>query len=179
MSTIGVLFYTFSPKRHDVLFGILDPVSNGSCRPEDSAYRSDLGITNRLFNIIVSSTSFRIEIDCFVQVYGLFPPSAGDITAVYFKKTAMASSNNREDAPLLTDDAPNDVESDGGDVNNEEASKQEGARAWLQKAWHWALNNLMIIALGLLLLGGIVALIVYFAGILPMVSSYCLISNLP
>lgn len=86
----------------------------------------------------------------------------------------MTSSNNREDAPLLADDAPNDVESDGGDATNGEASKQEGA--WFQKAWHWALNNLMMIALGLLLLGGIVALIVYFAGMLLAVPSYCLIS---
>ncbi len=91
----------------------------------------------------------------------------------------MTSSNNREAAPLLADDAPNDVESDGGDATDGGAPKQEGARAWLQKAWHWALNNLMIIALGLLLLGGIVALIVYFAGMLPIVPSSCLISYPP
>jgi len=90
----------------------------------------------------------------------------------------MTSSNNRENAPLLADDAPNDVESDGGDAINGEVSKQENARAWVRRAWHWALNNLMIIALVLLLLGGIIALIVYFAGMLPIALSYCLDSYL-
>lgn len=79
----------------------------------------------------------------------------------------MTSSSGREDAPLLADDAPNDVESDGGDAINGELSRQEKANAWFRKVWHWILNNLMIIALLLLLLGGVIALIVYFAGIYP------------
>lgn len=79
-----------------------------------------------------------------------------------YKKPAAGGS--REDAPLLADDAADDIESDGGEAANGEISNKEKAGAWFQKGWHWILNNLMVVAIILLLLGGVVALCVYFAG---------------
>lgn len=79
-----------------------------------------------------------------------------------YKKPAAGGS--REDAPLLADDAADDIESDGGEAANGEISNKEKAGAWFQKGWHWILNNLMVVAIVLLLLGGVVALCVYFAG---------------
>ena len=74
------------------------------------------------------------------------------------------SGRDSEQAPLLANDAPNgdgDSDLENGD---EEDSKQQRVRHWLVNAWHWCLNNLMVIAIILLLIGGIVALSVYFAG---------------
>lgn len=82
----------------------------------------------------------------------------------------MSSANKKRDsrrdseqAPLLTDDAPNgdDDESNLGD-GVEVDSK---VRGWLTKAWHWLLKNLMAVVIVLLLLGGVIALCVYFAGL--------------
>ena len=70
-----------------------------------------------------------------------------------------------EQAPLLADDAPDrdddSVGSDGGGGN----SKRERVHSWLTKAWHWLSNNIMVVAIILLLIGGIIALCVYFAGV--------------
>ncbi len=74
------------------------------------------------------------------------------------------SGRDSEQAPLLADDALNgdgDSDLENGD---EEDSKQQRVRDGLAKAWHWCLNNLMVIGIILLLIGGIVALSVYFAG---------------
>lgn len=83
----------------------------------------------------------------------------------------MSSSNTREDAPLLADDGPNDMESDGGDANDRDVSNRDKARTWFRKAGRWAWNNLMVVALVLLLLGGVIALAIYFAGMLLVVCS--------
>lgn len=83
----------------------------------------------------------------------------------------MSSSNTREDAPLLADDGPNDNESNDGDANDRNVSSRDKARNWFQQAGRWAWNNLMIVALVLLLLGGVIALIIYFAGMLPLICS--------
>ena len=74
------------------------------------------------------------------------------------------SGRDSEQAPLLADDAVNgDGDSDLENGDGED-SKQQRVHHWLAKAWHWCLNNLMVIAIILLLIGGIVALSVYFAG---------------
>lgn len=75
------------------------------------------------------------------------------------------ASQSHEDAPLLANGGPDDSESDGEQAANGKQSKQAKPNAWLSKAWHWVLNNLMIVFIALLLLGGIIALSVYFAGI--------------
>lgn len=76
----------------------------------------------------------------------------------------MTSGRDGEQAPLLADDALNGDGDSGLENGEEEDSKQQKVRNWLAKAWHWCLNNLMVIAIILLLIGGIVALSVYFAG---------------
>ena len=74
------------------------------------------------------------------------------------------SSRNGEDAPLLANDATNgDADSDNAE-DLEAGSKQGKIRSWLISAWNWFLNNLMVVAIILLLLGGLIALCVYFAG---------------
>ena len=73
-----------------------------------------------------------------------------------------ASAHDNEDAPLLADDAPNeDVEANAVE---EPATKGEKTKRWLQKAGHWTWSNKMILALVLLLIGGIITVVVYFAG---------------
>ena len=78
----------------------------------------------------------------------------------------MTSRQGGEQAPLLANDARDD-EADSVDdalYANGKASKQEKSRTWLGKSWHWLWNNLMTTAIILLLLGGLIALLVYFAG---------------
>ena len=73
------------------------------------------------------------------------------------------TSRHGEDAPLLADDAANgDLDSEDGDYEGD--SKGSKFRSWLGKAWEWFQNNLMVVAIILLLIGGLVALCVYFAG---------------
>ena len=79
------------------------------------------------------------------------------------KRTGTQST--REDAPLLADDSANDVESDSEDGANRD--QQDGN--WPRKLWQWISSNLMILAIILLLIGGIVALCVYFAGELQLI----------
>ena len=74
------------------------------------------------------------------------------------------SGRGSEQAPLLADDAPNGDGDSDLENGEEEDSKQQRVREGLAKAWHWCLNNLMVIAIIMLLIGGIVALSVYFAG---------------
>lgn len=80
----------------------------------------------------------------------------------------MASRRDGEQAPLLADDARGDEEDSVEDATqaNGKVPRREKPRIWLRKSWHWLLNNLMITAIILLLLGGLIALLVYFAGML-------------
>lgn len=74
------------------------------------------------------------------------------------------SSRSGEDAPLLADDTANgDADSETGN-DLEGGAKQGKVRSWMTSAWNWLLNNAMVVAIILLLLGGLVALCVYFAG---------------
>lgn len=78
----------------------------------------------------------------------------------------MTSGRNSEQAPLLADDARDDEADSVEDAPqaNSKVPKREKPRIWLSKSWHWLLNNLMTTAIILLLLGGLIALLVYFAG---------------
>ena len=76
-----------------------------------------------------------------------------------------APEQDSEVAPLLTENAPvGENEEDGFDGASEQASKNKKSKTWLGRSWHWLQSNLMIVALVLLLLGGLIALLVYFAG---------------
>ena len=71
-----------------------------------------------------------------------------------------APKRDSEEAPLL--DGAGDDENETHDND----SKNKRTSTWLQISWHWFQRNRAIVALILLLLGGLVALIVYFAGML-------------
>ena len=78
----------------------------------------------------------------------------------------MTSRRDGEQAPLLADDARDD-EADSVEDSpraNGEVPKREKPRIWLRTSWKWLSNNLMTTAIILLLLGGLIALLVYFAG---------------
>ena len=79
----------------------------------------------------------------------------------------MTSGRDSEQAPLLADDARDDEADSVEDAPqaNGTGSKQEKPRIWLRKSWNWLLNNLMTATIILLLLGGLIALLVYFAGV--------------
>lgn len=79
----------------------------------------------------------------------------------------MTSGRDSEQAPLLADDARDDEADSVDDAPqaNGKVAKREKPRIWLRKSWDWLLNNLMTTAIILLLLGGLIALLVYFAGI--------------
>ena len=77
---------------------------------------------------------------------------------------APTSGRDSEQAPLLADDALNGDGDSNIDDGDEERTKQQRLGNWLARIWHWCLENLMAIAIILLLIGGIVALSVYFAG---------------
>lgn len=79
----------------------------------------------------------------------------------------MTSVRDSEQAPLLADDARDDEADMVEDAPhaNDKVSKREKPRIWLKKSWDWLLNNLMTAAIILLLLGGLIALVVYFAGV--------------
>ena len=78
----------------------------------------------------------------------------------------MTSARDSEQAPLLADDARDDEADSVEDAPqaNGKVPKREKPRIWLRKSWNWLLNNLMATAIILLLLGGLIALLVYFAG---------------
>lgn len=77
----------------------------------------------------------------------------------------MTSARDSEQAPLLADDARDDEADSVEDAPqaNGKVPKREKPRIWLRKSWNWLLNNLMATAIILLLLGGLIALLVYFA----------------
>ena len=79
----------------------------------------------------------------------------------------MASGRDGEQAPLLADDAHDDEADSVEDAPraNGKVPTREKPRIWLRKSWHWLSKNLMTIAIVLLLLGGLIALVVYFAGV--------------
>lgn len=79
----------------------------------------------------------------------------------------MISQRDSEQAPLLADTAPDDEADSVEDVPqaNGKVPKREKPRIWLRQSWDWLLNNLMTTAIILLLLGGLIALLVYFAGV--------------
>ena len=79
----------------------------------------------------------------------------------------MASGRDSEQAPLLADDARDDEADSVEDAPhaNGKVPKREKPRIWLRKSWHWLSKNLMTTAIMLLLLGGLIALLVYFAGV--------------
>ena len=78
----------------------------------------------------------------------------------------MTSRRDNEQAPLLADDARDDEADSVDDAPqaNGKVPKREKPRIWLSKSWRWLSNNLMATAIVLLLLGGLIALLVYFAG---------------
>ena len=78
----------------------------------------------------------------------------------------MAFARDSEQAPLLADDARDDEADSVEDAPqaNGKVAKRKKPRVWLRKSWTWLMNNLMITAIILLLLGGLVALLVYFTG---------------
>ena len=81
------------------------------------------------------------------------------------KKSPSARDN--EEAPLLADDAPNDdIEANPVDETplEQPATKQEKAKRGILKVGHWIWSNKMMLAIMLLLIGGVIALTVYFIG---------------
>ena len=75
-------------------------------------------------------------------------------------------SGGGEDAPLLANDALDGNESDDGETVTGDQGKQRKSSPWSQKIWHWIRNNLMIVFIVFLLIGGVIALCVYFAGMI-------------
>ena len=76
-----------------------------------------------------------------------------------------ASENDNEDAPLLADDSPNeDIEASTLKEPGHLSTKREQTKRFLQNVGHWTWSNKVILALVLLLIGGIVAVVVYFTG---------------
>lgn len=80
-----------------------------------------------------------------------------------------SAAHDSEAAPLLADGAA-DEDIEANDVeepsNEQPILKQEKVRNCYRKGWHWLRTNLMIVAVVCLLLGGIIALLVYFTGTL-------------
>ena len=78
----------------------------------------------------------------------------------------MASGRDGEQAPLLADDARDEEADSVEDAPraNGKVPTREKPRIWLRKSWHWLSKNLMTAAIVLLLIGGVIALVVYFAG---------------
>ncbi|KAL9633625.1 MAG: hypothetical protein Q9164_004589, partial [Protoblastenia rupestris] len=76
-----------------------------------------------------------------------------------FFKSRKNGNKPSEEAPLLVDEASNEEEN----VENPRGTSEYGSQNFLQKAWYWFLNHLMMVVIVLLLIGGIVALSIYFA----------------
>lgn len=79
------------------------------------------------------------------------------------KKTAA----EREDAPLLADDAASDDEHGSGNAENQTAGQPAthgSLRDYPVRFGRWILKNRMVVAILCLLLGGFIALCVYFGG---------------
>ena len=71
-----------------------------------------------------------------------------------------------ETAPLLNKSTADDVESSGEAHLEAGTSRQQSIQALVRKLWQWTFKHRVIIAITLLLLGGVVALCVYFASTL-------------
>ncbi len=77
------------------------------------------------------------------------------------------SARDDEEAPLLADDARDeDIEANAVEERptDKPVSQREKTRIFFQKVGHWIWSNKMILALVLLLTGGIIAVTVYFTG---------------
>lgn len=77
----------------------------------------------------------------------------------------MSSNENNHDeaAPLLLDGSPNhDYEANGG-VKPSYTTKESSTRQYIQDLWRWLRINVKILTMTGLLLGGVIALIVYIA----------------
>ena len=73
----------------------------------------------------------------------------------------------REDAPLLADDAASDDEHESRNVEsqtNSQPTTRRSLRTYLTRFWRWILKNRMVVAILSLLLGGFIALCIYFGG---------------
>lgn len=85
-----------------------------------------------------------------------------------FFKSKKNSKNASEEAPLLVDDAPNDIDDIAGteerEVIGEQPKRSGKANKWFRTCWQWLWSHLMIVSIVALLIGGIIALCVYFAG---------------
>ena len=81
------------------------------------------------------------------------------------KKSTSALVN--EEAPLLADDAQDeDIGANAVEERpkDQPVSQWEKPRMFFQNVGHWIWSNKMILALVLLLVGGIIAVIIYFTG---------------
>ena len=77
------------------------------------------------------------------------------------------TSAEREDAPLLADDAASDDEHESRNVENQTASQPTTPRSfrnYLTRFGRWILKNRMVVSILCLLLGGFIALCIYFGG---------------
>ena len=84
----------------------------------------------------------------------------------YFKKHGKKAS---EEAPLIANDALDQDETDDADIAEEspdaqQPSKGNQALGSLQNMGRWLWDHLMVICITILLIGGVVALAIYFAG---------------
>ena len=75
-------------------------------------------------------------------------------------KSSKHGKKPTEEAPLLVNEAPDDEESAEIPHDQLEGKSQRS----IQKAWHWLLHHPMLVIIIFLLIGGIIALSVYFAG---------------
>ena len=72
-----------------------------------------------------------------------------------------AQEHDSESAPLLDHDGPEDGHEDDG---GSQPTMSEKTRRWLGKVGRWLLKNRMVLAIVTLLIGGFIALCVYFGG---------------
>lgn len=76
-----------------------------------------------------------------------------------------APAQDSEEAPLLVDGAlDDDIEANGAATAKPQPSKTKSLKSRSQQAWHWLLENLIVVAVACLLVAGIIALSVYFGG---------------
>ena len=84
-----------------------------------------------------------------------------------FFKSSKHGKKQSEEAPLLVDDVPaemDDAEIADHSPTDDESPMQSKASTWLQNAGRWIWRNLMVVCIVILLIGGVVALAIYFAG---------------
>ena len=82
----------------------------------------------------------------------------------------ISAGSNHENAPLLSNPTSGNIETDSAEAANEGAWKQPKADSCFYQVRQWAFNHWTMIAISLLLLGGIVALCVYFAGMIHVIA---------